>query len=135
MAAMTGSANHGVRAFAPWRPTSKSRALLETVQGILTEYRAYLRLTIRQVFYRLVGVYGYPKTERAYKICVNCSTAHGVVAFSAIRDDGIVRREPLQWKNATQFVQGFVDAIETFRLGRQQGQPHQLAERVYDFGS
>ena len=37
MAAMTGSANHGVRAFAPWRPTS---ALLETVQGILTEYRA-----------------------------------------------------------------------------------------------
>jgi hypothetical protein len=65
--------------------TSKSRALLETVQGILTDYRAYLRLTIRQVFYRLVGVYGYPKKERAYKnLCelLNRARRGGVQRYS-----------------------------------------------------
>jgi hypothetical protein len=118
-----------VRGFAPWRPTSKSRVLLETVRGILTEYHAYQPFTIRQIFYRLVGVHEYPKTERAYKNLgelLNRARRCGEVAFSAIRDDGIVRRVPLQWKNAGHFVQGFVDAIETFRLDRQAGQPHRL---------
>ncbi len=80
-----GERKSRVRRFAPWQPTSKSRALLEAVQGILTEYRAYLRLTIRQVFYRLVGVYGYPKTECAYKnLCelLNRARRGGVQRYS-----------------------------------------------------
>ena len=56
-----------VRGFSPWRPIAKSLVLLETVQAILVEYAAYLPLTVRQIFYRLVGVHDYPKTERAYK--------------------------------------------------------------------
>ena len=56
-----------VRCFASWRPIARTQALLGTVKDILTEYAAYLPLTIRQMFYRLVGVCDYPKTERAYK--------------------------------------------------------------------
>ena len=118
-----------VRGFAPWRPTTRSQALLETVQAILTEYLAYLPLTIRQIFYRLVGVHEYPKTERAYKnLCelLNRARRSDVVKFNAIRDDGIVKREPFHWKSAAQFVQSFVNAIDTFTLDRQAGQLRQL---------
>lgn len=50
-----------------WNPTAKSRALIDTVLAILAEYAAYLPLTIRQIFYRLVGAHDYEKTEHAYK--------------------------------------------------------------------
>jgi hypothetical protein len=120
-----------VRGFAPWRPTAKSRALLETIQLILVEYAAYLPLTIRQIFYRLVGVHDYPKTERAYKnlgeLLNRARRAH-VVDFKTIRDDGIVKREPFHWESPAQFVQGFVNAIDTFRLDRQAGQ---LRRRIF----
>jgi len=122
-----------VRGFAPWRPTTKSQALLETVQAILTEYLAYLPLTIRQIFYRLVGVHEYPKTERAYKnLCelLNRARRSGLVKFSAIRDDGIDKREPFHWASAAQFVQSFVKAIDTFRLDRQA--PDELVQIISD---
>ena len=43
-------------------------ALLDQVRGILDEYADYLPLTVRQVFYRLVGVHGYDKTEQAARL-------------------------------------------------------------------
>jgi hypothetical protein len=84
-------------AFAKWRPTAASRALLQTVKAILEEYAAYLPLTIRQIFYRLVGVHDYAKTERAYKnLCemLNRARHAGMIEFAAIRDDGITKRTP-----------------------------------------
>ena len=42
--------------------------LLEQVRSILAEYADYLPLTVRQVFYRLVGVHGYDKTEQAARL-------------------------------------------------------------------
>jgi hypothetical protein len=60
---------------------------------VLDEYRDYLPLTVRQVFYRLVGAFGYEKTELAYARLgdhlVNARRAR-VIPFNAIRDDGAV---------------------------------------------
>src|SRR5262249_22871521 len=56
-----------VRGFAPWSPEKATLALLDQVQGILDEYVDHLPLTIRQIFYRLVGAHDYEKTERAYQ--------------------------------------------------------------------
>ena len=53
-----------VRGYAPWNPKPATLGLIETVRRIIAEYP--LALTIRQVFYRLVGAHGYEKTERAY---------------------------------------------------------------------
>ncbi len=47
-----------VKGFAPWRPQKKTEALLEDVLGVLDEYREYLPLTVRQVFYRLAVTTG-----------------------------------------------------------------------------
>jgi hypothetical protein len=55
------------RGFAPWNPTAESRGLIEKVLAVLAEYGAYLPLTVRQIFYRLVGASGYEKTEAAYE--------------------------------------------------------------------
>jgi hypothetical protein len=126
-----------VRGFAPWRPIAKSQALLKTVQGILLEYAAYLPLTIRQIFYRLVGVHDYPKTERAYKNLgemLNRARRAHEIAFAAIRDDGITERVPFHWKDAAELVESFVNSAESFTLDRQDGQPRHLVFAVETAG-
>jgi hypothetical protein len=54
-----------VRGFAPWSPHGPTLQLLEQVRAVLSEYEHHLPLTIRQIFYRLVGAHNYEKTERA----------------------------------------------------------------------
>ena len=55
-------------------PQAKTEALIAAVQTILEEYRVYGPMTVRQIFYRLVGTIAYPKTEQAYKsLAETCS--------------------------------------------------------------
>ena len=49
-----------------------------------------------------------------------------MVDFSAIRDDGITKREPHCWTGAAELVETFIAEAERFRLDRQQGQPSKL---------
>jgi hypothetical protein len=118
-----------VRGFAPWSPRSETLALLDQVRKVLHEYRDHLPLTIRQVFYRLVGAYGYAKTEAAYdRLCEHLNRARraGLIPFKQIRDDGITFEEPHCWRDADELVQRFIDETEHFRLDRQEGQPTRL---------
>jgi hypothetical protein len=55
------------RGLAPWSPQKRTWALIEQVRKVLVEYRDYLPLTLRQIFYRLVGAHAYAKEETAYK--------------------------------------------------------------------
>jgi hypothetical protein len=75
-----------------YRPQAKTLALLNQVRAVLAEYRSYWPLTVRQVFYRLVGAYGHPKSEAFYaRVCEHVANARRarVIPFAAIRDDGI----------------------------------------------
>jgi len=79
------------KGFAPWRPQRKTLVVLAEVKDILDEYRSELPLTARQIFYRLVGAYGYPKNENAYERLTNIlvrARRSGRVPFESIRDDG-----------------------------------------------
>ena len=66
-----------VRGFAPWSPEKATLALLDQVRGILDEYGDHLPLTIRQIFYRLVGAHDYEKSccarTASTLIAMNCS--------------------------------------------------------------
>ncbi len=80
------------KGYAAWRPHNKTARLIAQVQEVLQEYRDHLPMTARQIFYRLVGAHGYPKTEAAY----SSLTEHLVrarrakmIPFDHIRDDGI----------------------------------------------
>jgi hypothetical protein len=80
-----------IKGFAPWNPQAPTRALLEDIDQVLDEYEDYLPLTVRQVFYRLVGK-GYTKSEAFYEsIQQKCVRARrsGRIPFAAIRDDGV----------------------------------------------
>ncbi len=100
-----------VRGLAAWQPQRKTLGLLAVVQAVLAEYAAYLPLTIRQIFYRLVGAYDYDKTERAYARLgehLNRARRAGMIRFEAIRDDGVTVAEPLAGAGASELVRNFI---------------------------
>jgi hypothetical protein len=76
-----------------WSPTQPVKLRLEQVRSVFEEYAGYLPLTVRQVFYRLVGSFGYEKTENAYDrladTLVRARRAR-IIPFEWIRDDGVV---------------------------------------------
>jgi len=79
------------KGYAAWNPHKRTRVIMAQVKEILAEYRAELPLTARQIFYRLVGKYGYPKTEGAYESLTNHlvrARRSRMVPFDSIRDDG-----------------------------------------------
>ena len=87
---MTKTRNKGYKH--PYKPQKKTLILLEQVNLVLEEYRAYWPLTCRQIFYRLVGAYGFDKTEGAYGRLLNhlaLARRGRVIPFEAIRDDGV----------------------------------------------
>ena len=118
-----------VRGFAPWSPRADTLALLELVRAILVEYAEYLPLTLRQIFYRLVGAHGYEKTEQAYdrlgEHLVRARRAR-IIPMDAIRDDGGTIIKPHCWSSAEEFLRTFHGAARRFRLDRTEGQKTRL---------
>ena len=75
-----------------YSPQAKTRELLNSVIDVLNEYQDHWPLTIRQVYYRLVGAHGHPKTEAFYgTLCHHVANARRarLIPFDAIRDDGV----------------------------------------------
>ena len=80
------------RGYAPWRPQAKTQVVLDQIYAILDEYVDHLPLTCRQIFYRLVGAFGFPKDENAYeRVCeyLNRARRAKLIPFESIRDDKI----------------------------------------------
>ena len=109
MTDLLGGATRGKtrpRGFVDWRPQAATLALLNQVRDVLDEYADYLPLTVRQVFYRLVGAHGYDKTEKAYERLgehLNRARRAELVDMDAIRDGGGARDEPHFWQDADEF--------------------------------
>src|SRR5262245_41958705 len=77
-----------VRGFAPWNPEPLTLAVMANVKKVIAEYA--IALTIRQIFYRLVGKYQFEKTEKAYNRLIeylNRARRAGLIDFDSIRDD------------------------------------------------
>lgn len=90
-----------------YAPQAKTTALLTAVKAVLDEYCDHWPLTVRQVFYRLVGAHGYDKTETAYKnLCHHLANARrgGTLPFHAIRDDGVMTLDMERFASADDFL-------------------------------
>jgi hypothetical protein len=114
-----------VRGFADWTPRAKSQALLDQVHAVLEEYREHLPLTVRQVFYRLVGGHGYDKTEQAYDRLgelLNRARRAGQVGFEVIRDGGVTEVIPLAFTSREHFIAVAKRLASNYRMDRQDGQ-------------
>ena len=110
-----------------WQPRQKSLMLLQQVDAIIAEYA--MPLTIRQIFYRLVGRHGYDKTEQAYdrlgELLAKARRA-GHIAMDAIRDDGFTSHIPQYFDSAEDFLEAVRHSARTLRLDYQHGQPRRL---------
>lgn len=117
------------RGYVDWHPQAKTTVLLEQVHAVLTEYRAHLPLTLRQVFYRLVGKYGYPKTERDYKALgevLNRARRAHLIDFAAIRDDGMTRLDDVGWTDADDCRDAIRSTANDYHIDRQRGQARRV---------
>jgi hypothetical protein len=118
------------RGFAPWSPQSETLALLAKVNAVLGEYEDHLPLTLRQIFYRLVGAHGYAKTERAYERLgehlVRARRAR-LVPMEAIRDDGGTVITPTMWASAQEYLDAVRAQAADLMLDRTAGQRTRLA--------
>lgn len=117
------------RGFAAWKPRPETLATVDRIKAVLAEYREHLPLTCRQVFYRLVGTGAWEKTELAYnRLCevLNRARRARLIPFEAIRDDGIVLRQPPGWDGPGEMLRAFIANAESFRLDRQGRQPKRL---------
>ena len=117
------------RGYAPYRPHAETRVLIDQVKAILDEYEAYQPLTIRQIFYRLVGQYEYPKKESAYKgLCEKLSRARRarMIPFDAIRDDGVNTYATARYDGVEAFWMEIAEQVRDYRRDRQAGQPQRI---------
>lgn len=81
------------KGYIEWNPTDEVLYWVIAVRQILQEYASYGPMTVRQIFYRLVAQWEYPKTERAYKRLAEYlvkARRSGHIGFGSIRDDGTV---------------------------------------------
>jgi hypothetical protein len=118
-----------VRGFAPWNPHGETLQLLEQVRAVLGEYEDHLPLTIRQIFYRLVGAHNYEKTERAYaRLCEHLNRARRahIISMDVIRDDGGTIIRPSGWDSVEQFWRTVRRMAERFTLDHSAGQKTRL---------
>jgi hypothetical protein len=118
------------RGFVPWQPRPETQALLDQVRAVLAEYRAYLPLTCRQIFYRLVGAHEYEKSEQAYaRLCemLNRARRARVISMRAIRDSWSDSDVPATWEDADEFLAAASSQAARLRLDRTDGQKTRLA--------
>jgi hypothetical protein len=112
-----------------YSPHGKTRAILDQVGEIIEEYEDHLPLSVRQIFYRLVGHYQYPKTELAYaglaEKLVRARRAK-LIPFDAIRDDGIVTIKDTYYGSIEDFHDETGRRARNYRRDRQEGQPQYI---------
>lgn len=114
---------------ASWRPQAHTQALLTKVQAVLDEYAEHLPLTIRQIYYRLIGAHDYPKDERAAERLYNTlgkARRARVIRMEDIRDDGINISRPDEWDSMEEFLAYVRHQASHLQLKRQAGQPINL---------
>jgi hypothetical protein len=108
-----------------YRPQKKTVALLNDAGAVLQEYRAHWPLTCRQIYYRLVGARGYPKTEAFYdSLCHHLANARRarVIPFSAVRDDGITTVDMQHFDDEEHFKRHLRELAERYTRNKLAGQ-------------
>jgi hypothetical protein len=118
------------RGFIEWQPRPQTLILLDQVKAVLDEYAEHLPLTLRQVFYRLVGAHGFDKTEQAYARLgetLNRARRARLIDMAAIRDGGGAQSTAGGFRDADDFLEDVRFDAEHLRLDRSANQRIRLA--------
>lgn len=121
------------KGYMEWKPQAHVLEVVRAVRQVLNEYSHYGPMTVRQIFYRLVGQHGYDKTEHAYRRLAEYlvkARRSGRIDFASIRDDGTTTlhkpgnttRQDI-WDDMIGFVG---DPANYYSLDRQLEQPQHI---------
>lgn len=114
-----------IRGYAPWHPQHKTQALIADVKEILSSQADYLPLTVRQIYYMLVGSYGYSKTAKFYSSLIDAlkrARRAEMIPFEEIRDDSIAAARYLTHRGVGDFWRQTGRRIDQYERDRQAGQ-------------
>jgi hypothetical protein len=117
------------RGYADWRPQATTRALLTDVETVLETYSEHLPLTIRQVYYALVGAGKLDKTDKAYeRPCEHLNRARRarLIDFDCIRDDGVSVCKTITYNGLQAFDEETARRARQYRRDYQAGQPYAI---------
>lgn len=117
------------RGYADWSPHPSTQVLLDDVDEVLDRYDDHLPLTIRQVFYALVGAERLDKTEAAYARLgehLNRARRARKIPFDAIRDDGVITIHTDYFDGVEDFHEDTARRARQYRRDRQAGQPRRI---------
>ncbi len=112
-----------------WRPKTSTRELIADVLAILDEFRDYWPLSVRAVYYRLLGTGRYAKGRGlAGRVSEHVSNARraGLIPWAAISDSSLEQIVPRWWRDEADWWDDARSRAEQFRLDRQAGQPQRL---------
>jgi hypothetical protein len=112
-----------------WSPNASTRALIADVLAILEEFAAYWPLSVRAVYYRLLGTGRYAKgAGLASRVSEHVSNARraGVIPWEAISDSSAERFASRWWRDERDWLEDARSWAEQFRLNRQEGQEQRL---------
>jgi hypothetical protein len=116
------------RGYFNWAPRPEAEAILEQVGEIIDG--ADEALTARQIFYMLVGRYGYDKTEQAYgRLCENLVKARRaqLLDFDAIRDEKTDEHGgDWGYSDTGQFWDGLRNSAREYRRPLREGQANEI---------
>jgi hypothetical protein len=121
-----------LKGYGPWNPQPKTRIILKQINAALEEYWDHLPLTIRQIFYRLVAAYSFPKTEKDYKRIENYLTRARrarMIPFWMLRDDGASVMAHSHYDGEDGFYAQLRRQGESYRQNKLANQPVDI--RVY----
>ncbi|MBI2798992.1 MAG: hypothetical protein HYX63_01695 [Gammaproteobacteria bacterium] len=96
---------------------------------VIQEYREFLPLTIRRIFYRLVVQTGFEKSEQGYKrLCevLNKARRARLIPFNAIRDDGFHQTGFVGWNGVGEARDYLQREASNYRIDRQRYQNTRL---------
>lgn len=125
------------KGYMDWSPNDRSREIIAQVRSVIAASR--YAVSVRFIFYRLVGNYGYPKTERDYKnlaeLLVKARRAQ-MIPFGAISDTGTEEDGGVPgYHSLSSFLDAYRDLADHFTLNEMQGQPYHLELWSEDVGS
>jgi hypothetical protein len=100
--------------------------LLEQIMQIFLMYKGYLPLTVRQIFYKLVTHFVYPKTDNAYeRLCEHLVRARRarLIPFDWLRDDGVTVMQHRWFDGPADFWDHVGHQARRYQRDKQTGQP------------
>ena len=109
-----------------YRPKSDTEALIRAAQDVLEEYAEHLPMTVRQIFYALVGRQRIEKTEAAYqRLGIHLAAARRarIVPFETIRDSGSAVVPMEHYRDADDFRRSVRRQAQGYRRNLLAGQP------------